>query len=77
MRFRATAAIVVLGLASLAATASMARLLLRYRSGDSPVDGAGAARGALEPPVNQAASRRQHGRRHGRHARRPGGTIGR
>ena len=34
MRFRATTAIVVLGIASLAATASMARLLLRYRSGD-------------------------------------------
>jgi UDP-GlcNAc:undecaprenyl-phosphate GlcNAc-1-phosphate transferase len=80
MRFRAIAAIVVLGLASLAATASMARLLLRYRSSDSPVDGAGAARGALDPPANQAASRRQrgrHARQHGRHARRPGGTIGR
>ena len=36
MRFRATVAIVVLGIASLAATASMARLLLRYRASDAP-----------------------------------------
>jgi hypothetical protein len=34
MRFRATVAIVVLGAAAVAATASMGRLLLRYRSRD-------------------------------------------
>jgi UDP-GlcNAc:undecaprenyl-phosphate/decaprenyl-phosphate GlcNAc-1-phosphate transferase len=50
MRFRATAAIVVLGLASLAATASMARLLLRYRSGDEHSGGEDHTGGGHGPP---------------------------
>ncbi len=50
MRFRATAAIVVLGLASLAATASMARLLLRYRSRDGHSGGEDHTGGGQGPP---------------------------
>jgi UDP-GlcNAc:undecaprenyl-phosphate GlcNAc-1-phosphate transferase len=56
MRFRATAAIVVLGLASLAATASMARLLLRYRSSDEHTGGEDHTGGG-QGPAGGAADR--------------------
>jgi UDP-GlcNAc:undecaprenyl-phosphate GlcNAc-1-phosphate transferase len=85
MRFRATVAIVVLGLAALAATASMARLLLRYRANDASgggedglaagrdgSPGGGAAGGAQDPPVSRRPSHRRN-----RHARRSGDTMGR
>ncbi len=69
MRFRATAAIVVLGLASLAATASMARLLLRYRSRDEHTGGQGHAGGGQGPAAGGAD---RDGRRADRDRRRLG-----
>ena len=70
------AAIVVLGLAAAAATASMARLLLRYRARDSrPVGQRPAGRGH-DPP---AAPRRDGRRRcsEPRRRRGSGDTVGR
>jgi hypothetical protein len=85
MRFRATVAIVVLGIASLAATASMARLLLRYRAsdapggeGDRPASGRGGpTRGGAVGTLELPAGRRPSHRRGNRHARRSGGASGR
>ena len=67
MRFHATAAIIVLGLAAVAATASMARLLLRYRSRES---------GAGDPPRTYSAapgSQVDRSAPRGRHTDRPAG----
>jgi UDP-GlcNAc:undecaprenyl-phosphate GlcNAc-1-phosphate transferase len=72
MRFRAMVAIVVLGLAAVAATASMARLLLRYRSRDPRAGGGDAAGGGLDRPAGGATP----GGGHGRRASGSGGTIG-
>ena len=69
MRFRDIPAVVVLGIASLAATVSMARLLLRYR--EHEVDGDDEAVGGAGPPAEPRA-----GRRHaGRHRHSSGGTM--
>ena len=77
MRFRASAAIVVLGLASLAATASMGRLLLRYRAATISGGRRGRARGTSARwtgPRRAGAGR--HARRLGRHGA-AGGTVAR
>jgi UDP-GlcNAc:undecaprenyl-phosphate GlcNAc-1-phosphate transferase len=76
MRFHDIPAVVVLGLGALAATASMARLLLRYREneidgGIEAVGGPGAP-GAGAPSSERPARRRRAGRRHS-----SGGTAGR
>ena len=71
MRFRAWAAIVVLGLAALAATASMGRLLLRYR--EREIEGGGRAADGAGLPVERRSARR----RRAAHNHRPnsGGTV--
>ena len=76
MRFHAWVAIVVLGLAALAATASMGRLLLRYRARDLEAGGE-AADAAAGSPTAPPASRRATSHRRRRRARHSGDTVGR